>query len=106
MTYVEQQNRVLVTRLAEAQVEARRLDADLQSLVRRLAEATRHRDELLVEVREANLLLERLQHLVGNVLTAHAEIVKRVDLDVVDPRLAEAVRNLTAALRGHFTDDD
>ena len=103
--YTEEQNEVLLKKLADAQIEIRRLDSDLQNLVHRLNEATRHRDDLLIEVRETNLLLEKLQHLVGNVMTAHAEIVKRIDLEVVDPRLAEAVRNLTTALKGHFIDE-
>jgi len=104
-SYVDQQNHELVAKLAAAQLEVRRLDAELQAIARRLSDTTRHRDELLVEVREMTVLVDRLNLVVGNVMLAHAEIVRVVDLAAIDPRLAEAVRDLTAALRGHFIDD-
>ena len=104
-TYMEQQNKTLTARLAEAQMQIKRLDADLQSLAHRLADTTRHRDELLVEVEEMSLLVERSEHVIGNAMLAHAEILRRIDLVTVDPALADAVRSLSAALRGHFIDD-
>jgi hypothetical protein len=105
MSYAEQQAATLVPKLADAQLQVRRLDSDLQSLVHRLNGTTRHRDELLVELFEMTSLVERLQLVIGNVTIAHAEIARRVDAGAVDPQLVEAVRNLGAALRGHFIDD-